>query len=296
MTDPVVPTPAAGTTPPAATPQTPPTPPPAAPPASPPPAAAPATSPAAAAPSTASQGPRKLTDADEPQPGEEIVLTTDALNKRMERARRKLMKDSFGVEDPAAVKANLDRLAQLEAAEEQRRKAALTETQRLQEERDRAFAERDAANERAEQIEFDRMADAEEAELRTIATEFVKPKFWRTVRQDLAEHIADSYTAEQLDQMSETAREKIVRDWLGQYVKDNPELAKADAHAQPAPAAQPLQNGVTNPAGKGGGARPAPVTQALTGKWAGKTLRPGQPNSMTNAELQQWKKETGNLY
>jgi hypothetical protein len=274
---------------PAPTPPAPPTAPPAAPPAPPTAPVAPATP----APSSASKA-RPLADDEEPRPGEELTLTTDALNKRLARANRKFLKDQFGTDDPEAIKASAKKLAELEAADEERKKAAMTEAERLKLERDQAVERMDAAIERAEQADFDRVVDAEEVELKNVAVEFVKPKFWKTVKVDLAEHLSETYTAEQLDGMKEAEREKVVRDWMGKYVADNPELAAKKEAAPPAPPTAPLTNGVSNAKGRGADARPAPVI--ASGPFAGKTLRPGLPNSMSKSELEQWKISTGNRY
>jgi hypothetical protein len=247
-----------------------------------------------AIPSSASRAPRTLGESDEPAPGEEVVLSTSALSKRMDRYSKKQLKDLFGTDDPAAIQASLAKVTAYEAEQETARKAALTETQRLTEERNVALERASAAEARAEEIEYNRQADAVDGEIRTVALEFVKPKFWNMVRGDLAEHISATYTEAQLEQLEDKAREKIVRDWLGRYVTDNPEVKAGTAPAPATLPTAPLTNGVANPGGRGPEARPTPNSGA--NNLAGKTLKPGQPNSMTAAELAQWKRSTGNNY
>lgn len=89
-------------------------------------------------------------------PSEEtMTLTTTQLNERMERARRALVKKELGVEDLEAAKAKLARLAELEKGEEDRKKAAMSEQERLQAELQTAKNEAANATADAERARLD---------------------------------------------------------------------------------------------------------------------------------------------
>jgi hypothetical protein len=207
----------------------------------------------------------------------------------MERASKAALKTLLGTDDHEVIKANEQSRLALVADAEKRRLADLTEIDRQKE-----IAR--LANERATQAE-ERTAEVEErqqyaevdGQLKTVATEYIEPKFWRHVKTDLSSHIAGKWTAEQLETVSEADQEKATREFFADYVKENPEYAKKGTAAPVVPKV-PLTNGAANPAG-GQDEKPPPLV--TTGKFAGKTAKPGHPNSMTNAEFREWKKEQG---
>lgn len=89
-------------------------------------------------------------------PSEEMVtLTTKQLNERMERAVRSFIKRELGAESADEIKAARGKLADLERAEEERRKAAMTEQERLQAELAEARRAADQAAAAAEQARVD---------------------------------------------------------------------------------------------------------------------------------------------
>jgi hypothetical protein len=269
---------------------------------------------AGAGTTTASTTARVLADDDEPQPGEQIVLTTNALNKRIERATRTRIKELAGTDDPKTIKERLELATRLEAAETERAKAAMTETERAKADMAAANARAEAAELRAMELEEQQVVATTTQEIRSIADEHIKGKFFKLASADLADHLADVYTEAQLTAMTDKDKEKVVRDFFAQYAKDNPELAKgtdtaaaggvgggagaaagAGAGGGTPPARAPLTNGTANPKGRGTHAKPPPNV-FTTGPWQGKTLAPGHPNSMTKQEVEQWKRATGNNY
>lgn len=83
-----------------------------------------------------------------------VFESSDAFNKRMEREARKILKDA-GIEgDPAAVKAAMDELAKLKAAQEEERKKQMSEADRLREERATFENQAKASMSRAEEAEL----------------------------------------------------------------------------------------------------------------------------------------------
>ena len=245
--------------------------------------------------------PRELGDDETPKPGEKLTLTTDALNKRMDRATRARLREEFGTDDPKVIKEKLAEFETLRKAEDERKKQAMTDLERAQTEarewKTKADNLETAMQELRDSQDVAQVSDA----LKGVAAEFIKPKFWKAASAELAEHLGEKYTAEQLDKMSDDDREKAVRGWFTDYVKENPELAK-EAAATPPPkddkaAAKngsqngsgktvPLTNGTTNADKKD---KSPPVI--TTGRFAGKTAAPGHPNSLTATEFAQWKRD-----
>jgi hypothetical protein len=266
-----------------------------------PPTPAPAAEPPKPAEAKPADAVTDLADGDEPKPGQRIALTSEALRKRNERAVKATLTAEFGTDDPKVLKEQLAKLKTLEAAEEEKRKAQLTKEQQLEEAKTAAEARAVAAEQRAVEVEEQHEVAQADLAIRDSLKDVVKGKYWRHVREDLATHLADQHDPEKLDAMSDADREKIVLDWARQYVIDNPEYAAAKEEPKPAAEAKPatvqkvpLQNGVGNPQGRGANAKPPPVI--TTGKFQGKTLAPGHPNSMTPAEVSDWKRTTGNNY
>lgn len=90
------------------------------------------------------------------EPAEDTVtLTTKQLNERMERAVRSFLKRELGAESADEIKAARGKLADLERAEEERRKAAMSEQEKLQAELAEARKAAEAASAAAEQARVD---------------------------------------------------------------------------------------------------------------------------------------------
>jgi hypothetical protein len=260
------------------------------------PAVLPVEKPAVAAPAVAAKPaetaagdkpaePRVIGDDDEPKPGERIAMSSEALAKRIARANKAQLKEQFGTDDPAVLKTKLDNLKKFEDEAEEKRKAQLTKEQQLEERARVAEEKAELAEARAAEVEESHQVDQADGELRDALKDVIKPKLWRHARADLAEHLAKEH-GDKIDDMKDAEREKVVMDWATQYVKDNPEFAAIVPKVELATekkdvVAVPLKNGVGN-AGK----KAVVVPTAL----AGKTLKPGQPNSMTAAEVAEWKR------
>ena len=259
-------------------------------------------------------GARELAEGEEPKPKELITLTTEALAARTSRASRAFLREQFGTDDPATVKEKLKKLEDLEKEGDERRRAQLSEIERLKEDNQRLTVRASNAEMRAHELEEAQALAGDEAELKSVASEYVKEKYWKVVMPELAEHLGDTYTTEQLDAMNGAERDKVVRSFFEKYAKDNPELAKAaganggggnagaaggggqaggQAGGEVPTVKKSLVTGGPNPRGKGD---PKPPPVITSGPFAGKTAAPGHPNSMTKAEFAEWKKQTGNTY
>lgn len=94
-------------------------------------------------------------DEEKPPEDEIISLPKSAFTDRVRREANAEIRRQYGVENVTEVKARLDRLKELEAKEEETRKATLTEQQRLQEELGKAQAATATAQAAAEQAALD---------------------------------------------------------------------------------------------------------------------------------------------
>ena len=242
-------------------------------------------------------------------------MSEEAIADRVARDRKKWLRETFGTEDEAEAK---KRMQQLEAEAEQRRKdqADLDRYRQAEEKRKREQMSReerlqaDLQKEREKRAQLEtQLREKEENEvvsqqdqvIRDEAVRHVDDRYVKYARRDLAEHFRQLPEKDQKS-FGPTQLKKFMREWA----KDNPAMARqADAGkgngqaqqgegqpAQPAkpkpqPRRAPMATSRANPsrgappeAGKGG---PDIV--------AGKTVKPGLPNSMSKAELNQHYRE-----
>lgn len=104
------------------------------------------------APSTSASTSARHDDDDD---GENITLTREQLNKRLERATRSYLRKEVGVESADELKARLARVAELETREAEAKRAQMTELERLQSDLRAAQTAREAAEAAAEQARVD---------------------------------------------------------------------------------------------------------------------------------------------
>jgi len=112
-------------------------------------------------------GPPAPAPAPAPAPGQPFAVfeSQAALEDRLARAGRATLREVTGLENPEEVKQRLNRLKELEAAEEQRRQAELTETQRLQADVDKERQRAEAAERRLQESQFQTQVTQECARL-----------------------------------------------------------------------------------------------------------------------------------
>jgi hypothetical protein len=164
-----------------------------------------------------------------------VFPDADTFTKRMEREAKRILKEQ-GIEDPAAVKAQLDEYTKLKAAQEEQRKQQLSEVERMREERN-AF---EAAQAKA-------MGRAEEAELRA--------HLYKVFAETGIRNFEYAFWAvtNKLGSLGET-EELDERAWLAEQLKDPTQAAAYGYAAAQAPRQVPLTN--TDPS-KGPVAPPA---------------------------------------
>jgi len=229
---------------------------------------------AEAAPENKKAEPHALKDDDEvPEDAELVTLSSTALKKRLQRATSAELKERFGTADVDSIKKKLARADELEKAEEDRRVAALDKEQKAAEKLKAAEERADKAEARARETRDERVVEKEEGRLQGLVGEHLKPKYWKHVSRDLAEHLRDTYSKKELAKLGD----KAITKWAEGYAKENPEYAKD------APAGDDKKD-VKKVALDNGAKDEARPSNAGGPNLAQKTFKPGQPNSMTAQE------------
>lgn len=152
-----------------------------------------------------------------------VFPDADTFTKRMEREAKRILKEQ-GIEDPVAVKAQLDEYAKLKAAQEEQRKQQMSEVERMREERDQAqAASRDA------------MSKAEENQLRA--------HLYKVFAETGIRNFDYAFWAvtNKLSSLGET-EELDERAWLAEQLKDPTQAAAYGYASAQAPRQVPITN------------------------------------------------------
>lgn len=261
-----------------------------------------------------------------PRPGRGPVTTVGipdaALKARLDRARAQGQEPFFralGVKTEAEAKEKLAKLAMAEQEGEKRRLAELSEVERLKAELDAERQKNAALEQRLASHEQEREHEQHEQVVVRVAGEQVIPKALKIFRIDLAAHV--KRLGETNPELAEKFNERGIKRFTDKWLRENPEFAKQAAPADAAagekpPVVVPPARGATPPTGARP-AQPVPQRRALTtgipprknpappvnaggaappGTMNGKTARPGQPNSMSSAEVKQFAAQNGIRY
>jgi hypothetical protein len=196
-------------------------------------------------------------------------LTQAALDKRLERARRSHLRETFGTDDPEEIKAKLAKAEAYEAEKETERQKQLTEQQRITEERDREKARADAAEAKALDLATEHEHQLAVREVREHAQPFIKPKFIKHAMEDFHDYLSGLGPKKVASLAADYPAQ-----WFKEYVEENPEVALTPPEAPEPPGKTPLTTG-------GGGTRPSATP---SGNTQPKTFAPGKANSMTPEE------------
>jgi hypothetical protein len=219
--------------------------------------------------------PTRVTNDDDeiPDDAELVELSPRALKSRISRATSKELKERFGTDKPEEIQAKLAKWADLETKEEERKRAALTEKERLE-------ADLKSANERATQAERqahmvaeDRVVERQDSRIGKLVGKFldIEDEDARDIiLRKLAKYLNAEYTAEELKTLKDSKIEK----WAEEYGKLHPKHAK---DAAPPPEKKPLTNT--------GDTRNSPPPAGKSGtEPGGKNFSPSAPGAMTPRE------------
>lgn len=246
-------------------------------------------------------------------------MSQQAISERVERERRKWLREEYGTDDPKQVEevrarrkreadereAREKEYQRLKAEEEKRKRAAMSEQDRLKADLAKKEAELQAAKQQITELRTGTLAEKQEQVISAAATKYIDPDALDLVKYKLARHFS-SMTPEEQKKFDARALDR----WMSKFAKDNPKFAKpADAPAQqqpdpkqaeakdpPAPAKVespktpkriPVSTGKPQKA-------PAPTPRSQDpAELGGKTIKPGQPNSMSRSELNQFLRSQG---
>jgi hypothetical protein len=236
------------------------------------------------------------------------------LRRTEEAARRKLLSD-LGVDDPNTFKTRIEQeraeLARLKKAEEDAKRSQMTEVERYRADLEAARAETAKRDARIAELEETIYAGQGDAMARAAAAPHVDPEFadYALVLLKRSLHGMSD------EQIAEATTEGAMRRFFRRLVAERPKLARAAEPEAPTnpprsvaaaaprrPAQQPVPKRQVAPPSalrRAAGApaqRPAPSPakqDARGGELNGKTVKPGQPNSMTKAELGHYLAQTG---
>jgi hypothetical protein len=244
-------------------------------------------------------------------------MTEEAISERVERSRKSLLRDLAGTDDPEEVKKLIakgkelgafnkdqaEEYTRLKRQEEARKRARQTEQERVNAD----LATKDA---RIKQLEVQlkeqqqtELVHQQDSVISGAAQGYVAAQYMKHAKRDFAEAMVELFKkdAESFKKFGVKQTER----WFEKWAKENPGLAK--------PAVDPSANGVDQASGapvvpaagtkpvvkrtvtttKAPARPPAPAGADQAGSFKGKTVKPGQPNSMTKQELNEYMRSQG---
>lgn len=216
---------------------------------------------------------RELGDDEDPEEKELYRLSGKALQGRLGRYNKKQLKDHFGTSNVDEIKAQLAEHKELKAKQEEARREKLDSEAKLKEDVEKERKRAETAETRAREVEDAHVVDKQQTRIEKSATAHIDEDLVDDAVERFRKHIL-SLSPKQVKKFTS----EDVGAWFEKLAKDKPKFAKGGAPVADPEAdkkKQPITNG-------GGGARRPPPISADGQK---KTARPGQPNSMTKAEL-----------
>lgn len=226
-----------------------------------------------------------------PAGGDKPLMTTEQLNERIAQAKRAAaaaeraqLKTIFGTDDPEEIKRIKDEHAKLKEENEKAKRARMSREQQLEADLKAERAEKAQLAARLKDAQEARLYDKQDAIVTRLASQHVADKFTKFAAREFGEHLL-TLPKRAVERMTDADIAK----WFAKFAKDNPELAKAANGGAPR---QQVRKPVTTGKPEGNAGKPSPA-----GASAGqKTIRPGQPNSMSRPEALAAMKRQGFSY
>ncbi len=233
------------------------------------------------------------------------------LNDHKDREKRRLLREEYGTDDEAEVarirlerKKKLDEHDALVAAEAERKRSQMSEVEQLQAEVASLKSENEDLKRQLAETKKDVVAKEQDSRIQGIAIKHVRLDRVKYAKQEFRE-----YVVKLTDVEKRRLNEVTIDKWFKKFATDNPDMALG-APAAPPPAATPPVPAAAPPAAPAagapplrrvlpaGGARPVvpvPRQAAPADPFAGKTMKPGLPNSMTPKEVREYAKSKLNI-
>lgn len=228
-------------------------------------------------------------------------MSAEAISERVARERRKVLKEIYGTDDETQIakikeqqasdtqarKQADEELAKFRKAEEERKRAEMTELQRAKADSDAKDQELQQVRQQLEELRTGQVVTQTDTEVRSEILEFADEQYVDLVRPALARHYLSLAPEDQKD-FDERARKR----WVQKFVKDHPALAKKPPEPGTPPIKHPRRAPVSTSRAEPSKGQPSPASSAGPGSAGGKVVQPGKPNSMSKSELDQHYKET----
>lgn len=237
------------------------------------------------------------------------AMPDEALRARLERARkqeRENLLKTLGVDSPDKVKADLEELKRLREESEKIKRQTMSREEQLQADLEKERARIAELETKLHEETTSRVYEKQDAMINGLASKYIDPTpiKLKSARREFAEYI-DTLPKSQVARL----RDKDIEKWFAKFAKDYPDFAKKEAApestqaetvqaeaAKPAPKSPPAP--IRKPASTAAPAKKSPPEPASQGSDPsvnpqGKTFRPGQPNSMSRAEMNAELKKRG---
>jgi len=163
-------------------------------------------------------------DGDLPEDADLLELSSKALASRIARATKKELKDRFGTDDPDEIKGKLDRLAAMEATEEENRRKELSDRERMAEDLRKANEERDSYKRKMEQAEIQRGVQMVTQKCVAIAEKYIDPDYIDSTMERLKAVMNSEWT--EADFQQEARALKKMEEFFKEEIEKKPKLGK----------------------------------------------------------------------
>jgi hypothetical protein len=227
--------------------------------------------------------------------GDKVTLDREAFNDRITRAKdsatateRARLKAIFGTDDATEIAKIKTEWEDLKKASEDAKRQSMSREQQLETDLATERAKTAAAEARVRAAEEDRAFTQNDVKIKRLATQVIADEYVDDIATIFARQALAKLSARQLDKLTD----KDIEKWFVDFAKKKPAFARTTAAAvAPAPDRTQVKKPITT------GARPEQKPTANgTQTAAGKTPRPGQPNSMSRGEFEKFKRERGISY
>jgi hypothetical protein len=210
-----------------------------------------------------------------PEDADLIELPRRALEGRLQRHTKSELKARFGTADFDEIKSKLDRLGELEKLEEDRKRAAMTEQERITADLERERQLRVDAERRVARMQEDQVVSKMDNRLSTIGVKHLRSKYVDIALVRLASHLRNEYTDAELAQL----KDSTINEWFENFAKENPELARKPATAAPEAKPEVKKVPLTN-----GGRPTKPAQSPQSGTSQARSFAPSAESAMSPAE------------
>ena len=217
----------------------------------------------------------QITGDDEiPDDAELLELSKTALNARLRRATAAALRERFGTDDAAEIKKKLDRLQQLEADEDKRKREAMSAQDRLEADLRAANAEKDEAYRQLRIERNERIVVKENSRITNISTKYIDSDddTIEVVHKRFARYLAEEY-GDQIKDPKFNVTDKEIDKWFKKYAEEHPKHAKVIQKTEPEK--KPLTNGANDN---------TPSPNGQSGQSQAKNFSPSATNPMSRQQ------------